>query len=224
MRSRRRRATSRRLVGQVRAAIDGGARLVQYRAKHLRGPRSPAPGAGASGPVPRAGRPLHRERRPRTRAPRSPRTACTWAATTQTRERRAMRLPDAILGVSCYDDPARAVAAAAAGADYVGIGSVFASSTKPHAVRSGLAAISRGQAHRAPARGRHRRHHAVERGRARSRRAPTCSRSSRRSSTRPTWPLPRAHSPAPFDTESGLPCTNEASSCLRHHSASSPAA
>jgi len=53
-----------------------------------------------------------------------------------------LRMPQAILGVSCYDDPARAAAAADAGADYAGIGSVFASSTKPHAVRSGLGALA----------------------------------------------------------------------------------
>jgi thiamine-phosphate pyrophosphorylase len=51
------------------------------------------------------------------------------------------RLPGAILGVSCYDSVARAVAAAEAGADYVGIGSVFPSATKPLAVRSGLAIL-----------------------------------------------------------------------------------
>ena len=52
-----------------------------------------------------------------------------------------MVLPAALVGVSCYDDPQRARAAAAAGADYVAIGSVFASSTKPGAVRAPLAAI-----------------------------------------------------------------------------------
>lgn len=52
------------------------------------------------------------------------------------------RLPHAILGVSCYDDPQRAAAAAAAGADYVGIGSVFASPTKPLAVRASLAILA----------------------------------------------------------------------------------
>ena len=51
------------------------------------------------------------------------------------------RLPGAILGVSCYDSVARAVAAAEAGADYVGIGSVFPSATKPQAVRSALAVL-----------------------------------------------------------------------------------
>ena len=46
--------------------------------------------------------------------------------------------PEGIIGVSCYADPALARAAAAAGADYVGIGSVFPSSTKPGAVRAPL--------------------------------------------------------------------------------------
>lgn len=44
------------------------------------------------------------------------------------------RLGDgALLGVSCYDDPALARAAARAGADYVAFGSMYASSTKPGA-------------------------------------------------------------------------------------------
>lgn len=49
-----------------------------------------------------------------------------------------LALPRAIIGVSCYDDPQRARAAADAGADYVAIGSVFTSSTKPRAVRAPL--------------------------------------------------------------------------------------
>jgi thiamine-phosphate pyrophosphorylase len=51
-------------------------------------------------------------------------------------------LPGAIIGASCYDDPAKAEAAARAGADYVAIGSVFASPTKPAARRAPLARIS----------------------------------------------------------------------------------
>jgi thiamine-phosphate pyrophosphorylase len=47
-------------------------------------------------------------------------------------------LPGRLLGVSCYDDPALARRAAEQGADYVGIGSVFASATKPQAVRAAL--------------------------------------------------------------------------------------
>ncbi|HEV8108142.1 MAG TPA: thiamine phosphate synthase [Burkholderiales bacterium] len=49
------------------------------------------------------------------------------------------RLGDRILGASCYDDPELARRAVAAGADYVAFGSVFASPTKPAAVRAPLA-------------------------------------------------------------------------------------
>lgn len=56
------------------------------------------------------------------------------------------RLPHAIIGVSCYAEPRRAREARAAGADYVGIGSMFASSTKPSAVRAPLDAIAEARA------------------------------------------------------------------------------
>ena len=48
------------------------------------------------------------------------------------------RLGSRILGASCYNDPALARAAIAAGADYVAFGSVYASPTKPNAVRAPL--------------------------------------------------------------------------------------
>lgn len=46
--------------------------------------------------------------------------------------------PRRILGVSCYNEIGRAEAAAAAGADYLAVGSVFASATKPQATRTSL--------------------------------------------------------------------------------------
>ena len=49
------------------------------------------------------------------------------------------RLGDRILGASCYNDPELARRAVEAGADYVAFGSVFASTTKPAAVRAPLA-------------------------------------------------------------------------------------
>lgn len=49
------------------------------------------------------------------------------------------RLPGKILGASCYSQVELARAAVAAGADYVAFGSVFASPTKPQAVRAPLA-------------------------------------------------------------------------------------
>jgi thiamine-phosphate pyrophosphorylase len=48
------------------------------------------------------------------------------------------KLKGRILGVSCYDQLPLARAAVAAGADYVAFGSVFASPTKPGAVRAPL--------------------------------------------------------------------------------------
>jgi thiamine-phosphate pyrophosphorylase len=51
------------------------------------------------------------------------------------------QLPRAIIGASCYDDAALAQAAARAGADYVAVGSVFASPTKPQARRAPLERI-----------------------------------------------------------------------------------
>jgi thiamine-phosphate pyrophosphorylase len=50
--------------------------------------------------------------------------------------------PGAIIGVSCYADPALARSAAAAGADYVAIGSMFASPTKPAAAPAPLATLA----------------------------------------------------------------------------------
>ena len=43
---------------------------------------------------------------------------------------------DAIIGISCYDDAERALAAAGLGASYVAFGSFFPSVTKPGAVRA----------------------------------------------------------------------------------------
>jgi thiamine-phosphate pyrophosphorylase len=46
------------------------------------------------------------------------------------------------LGVSCYNDFQRAEAAAAAGADYIGVGSMFVSTTKPHASHASLEVLT----------------------------------------------------------------------------------
>ena len=46
--------------------------------------------------------------------------------------------PDRVLGVSCYNDMACAEAAVVAQADYLAVGSMFASTTKPQAVRASL--------------------------------------------------------------------------------------
>ncbi len=52
------------------------------------------------------------------------------------------RLPDRLLGVSCYNELSRARAAVAAGSDAIAFGSVYPSLTKPTAVRAPLSLLS----------------------------------------------------------------------------------
>lgn len=56
------------------------------------------------------------------------------------------RLPGKLLGASCYDRIALAHIAAGAGADYVAFGSMFASPTKPGAVRAPLSLFTEARA------------------------------------------------------------------------------
>jgi len=56
------------------------------------------------------------------------------------------KLVGKVLGVSCYDSLSAARAAVAAGADYVAFGSVFASPTKPGAVRAALSLFAEARA------------------------------------------------------------------------------
>ncbi|MEP6679364.1 MAG: thiamine phosphate synthase, partial [Betaproteobacteria bacterium] len=51
--------------------------------------------------------------------------------------------PERIVGVSCYDDFARAMSAAQAGADYVAFGSFYPSATKPGARRADVDLLHR---------------------------------------------------------------------------------
>ncbi|MPZ42086.1 MAG: thiamine phosphate synthase [Betaproteobacteria bacterium] len=48
------------------------------------------------------------------------------------------RLPDALIGVSCYNEIDRALGAKRSGADYVAFGRFFASTTKPGDIRASL--------------------------------------------------------------------------------------
>lgn len=129
------------LVRLVRCALDGGARLVQYRSK-----RQDAQTRLLQAQAIRA---ICRERDVPFIVNDDLELAAECGADGVHLGRgdhdphaARLRLPHAILGVSCYDDPGRARAAARAGADYAAIGSVFASSTKPEAVHSGLAVLA----------------------------------------------------------------------------------
>lgn len=56
------------------------------------------------------------------------------------------QLPDRLLGASCYNDLDVACAAVAAGADAIAFGSMFASLTKPDAVRAPLTLLTQARA------------------------------------------------------------------------------
>lgn len=132
-----------RLLDRVAAALDGGARLVQYRDKsgdRARRRREAAAlaalcrergalfivnddidlaaGAGADG--------VHVGREDAALA-----EARRWLG------------PHAVIGVSCYDDLDRARGAEAGGADYVAFGSVYPSTVKPGAVHASLDLLRR---------------------------------------------------------------------------------
>jgi thiamine-phosphate pyrophosphorylase len=129
------------LLVKVRACLEGGAALVQYRAKNL------APGLALL-----QARALLAQCRARG-VPLIVNDSVELAAAvgadgvhlgredTHVREARIV-LPRAIIGASCYADPRRARDAAQAGADYVGIGSVFPSRTKPSAIHAPLEMIA----------------------------------------------------------------------------------
>ena len=133
------------LVARVEACIAGGAALVQYRAKNV------APGlalvqARALAEVCRAAAvPLIVNDSIELAAAVGADGVHLGRDDTSVREAR-ITLPRALIGVSCYADPERARAAAAAGADYVAVGSVFPSKTKPGAVGASLDLIGRARA------------------------------------------------------------------------------
>ena len=126
-----------RLLAKVAACLEGGASALQYRAKSLSAAllREQASAIASlcrssgvafivndSVELALAG---HADGVPRGRDDGAVRAA---------RERMGGR----VIGVSCYDRPSLAREAAATGADYVAIGSVFPSSTKPAAVPARL--------------------------------------------------------------------------------------
>lgn len=130
------------LVRRVSECIEGGAALVQYRAKDI------APGLALTQAralldvCRRAGVPLIVNDSMELAAAVGADGVHLGRDDATVREARIC-LPDALVGVSCYDDPERARAAGRAGADYVGIGSVFPSTTKPGAVHAPLELLAR---------------------------------------------------------------------------------
>jgi len=133
------------LAERVAACLDGGAALVQYRAKNAH--------AALAAKQARLLAALCRARSVPLIVNDSVELALAAGADgvhlgrddVSVREARA-RLPGLLIGVSCYADEERLRCAAADGADYVAVGSVFASSTKPGATRAPLELLARARA------------------------------------------------------------------------------
>ncbi|MDR2450874.1 MAG: thiamine phosphate synthase [Candidatus Accumulibacter sp.] len=130
-------------LARVRAALSGGARIVQYRDK--------TGDAARRLTMALALRAATRDHRALLIVNDSPLLALAANADGvhlgdgdgDPAAARGALGPGRILGISCYGDFERARAAARAGADYVAFGAVFASPTKPRAARADLALFRR---------------------------------------------------------------------------------
>ena len=130
------------LVARVEAALAGGAAMIQYRAKDAPRELAIAQAKRLAALCRGHGVPLIVNDSVELALEAGADGVHLGRDDGDAREARR-RMPHAILGVSCYADPERARVAASAGADYVAIGSVFASGTKPGAVRAPLELLAR---------------------------------------------------------------------------------
>lgn len=130
-----------RLLDAVVQALDGGARIIQYRDKTGDGARR-LEEARALGRLCRDHDALFLVNDDVALAAESGADVVHLgredAAPAGARARLGER---AVIGVSCYNELARAVAAVAQGANYVAFGSFFPSGTKPRAVRAPVALL-----------------------------------------------------------------------------------
>ena len=129
------------LLARSRSALEGGARLLQYRAKSL-GPAAALDQARALAAECRRAGAIFIVNDSVDLAIAAGADGVHLGRDDSAIAAARARLPGGIIGASCYADPESARAAAAAGADYVAIGSVHASRTKPAAVRAPLEAIA----------------------------------------------------------------------------------
>lgn len=133
------------LVARVAECIAGGAALVQYRAKHA-GAANALVQARAVAQTCRAGGATFIVNDSVALASAVQADGVHLGRDDATVREARIVLPNALIGVSCYADPERARAAARDGADYVAVGSMFPSPTKPGAVEAPLEAIRQARA------------------------------------------------------------------------------
>lgn len=134
------------MVASVAAALEGGARLVQYRDKSGDARRRRAEATQLVAACERHDALLIIN--DDVELARDVRAHGVHLGRDDMNPERARRLlgRNAVVGISCYDDFALAQAGMRTGASYVAFGSMFPSPTKPHAVRAPLELLSRARA------------------------------------------------------------------------------
>jgi thiamine-phosphate pyrophosphorylase len=126
------------LVRKVRAAIAGGASVIQYRAKELDPKLKRAQARQLVRCCRDAGIPLIINDDPELALEVEADGVHLGKTDGDLRGARALLGPRALIGASCYNELERASGALAAGADHVAFGSMFASPTKPDAAHATL--------------------------------------------------------------------------------------
>ncbi|MFA5529837.1 MAG: thiamine phosphate synthase [Thiohalomonadaceae bacterium] len=134
------------LADAVRAAIEGGAVAIQYRDKGGDGPRRHAQARTLAGLCRTLGAAFIVNDDPALAAAVGADGVHLGKDDARVTAARALLGPDAIIGVSCYDDLTQAERAAELGADYVAFGSFFPSTVKPDAVRADVDLLHRAKA------------------------------------------------------------------------------
>ncbi len=130
-----------RLCAMVDAALAGGARLVQYRNKTATAAVRSMQAAALAAICRRHGVPLIVNDHPDVAADIGAEGLHLGRDDGDGAAVRA-RLPNVLLGVSCYNELERALAAERSGADYVAFGRFFASATKPGDIRASLELVA----------------------------------------------------------------------------------
>jgi len=134
------------LAASVRAAIAGGARAVQYRHKRADAALRAAQARALAACCRDGGALFIVNDDPALAAAVGADGVHVGADDGDLASARALVGDGALVGVSCYDDLARAEAAVRAGADYVAFGSLYPSSVKPGARRAPLSLLARARA------------------------------------------------------------------------------
>lgn len=126
-----------RLLAVVRAALDGGARMVQYRDKTRRTALRIDQASQLHALCKLYGA-LFIVNDDVNLAQAVNADGVHLGELDDKLEKARAKMPDKIIGVSCYNQLERAIDAEQRGANYVAFGSFFASDTKPDAVRASL--------------------------------------------------------------------------------------